>query len=137
MRRSLILYGVVIAVAAFAMRWLEYRHSLRVVQTELYVVIVALTFTGIGIWVGTRIASRGSNEKFERNDRALESLGISEREYDVLQLLASGCSNKEIGEQLFVSPNTVKTHLANLYGKLEVGRRTQAVHKAKALRLIP
>ena len=137
MKRSLVIYGILIALAAFAMRWLEYRHSLRMLRTELYVVIVALAFTGIGIWVGTRIAGRGGNNKFERNDRALESLGISDREYDVLRLLASGSSNKEIAEQLFVSPNTVKTHLANLYGKLEVRRRTQAVHKAKALRLIP
>ena len=58
-------------------------------------------------------------------------------QYDVLSLLAEGHSNKEMAERLFVSPNTIKTHLAHLYEKLQVSRRTQAIHKAKALRLIP
>ena len=42
----------------------------------------------------------------------------------------------KIAESLFVSPNTVKSHLASLYGKLEVSRRTQAIQKAKTLRMI-
>ena len=66
----------------------------------------------------------------------LEYLGVSEREYEVLTLLASGRTNKEIADSLFISPNTVKTHLASLYGKLEVSRRTQAIDRARRLRLI-
>jgi len=62
---------------------------------------------------------------------------VSDREYDVLKLLAEGQSNQEIADLLFVSANTVKTHLAHLYEKLEVSRRTQAIQKAKALSLIP
>lgn len=61
---------------------------------------------------------------------------ISARELEVLQLLANGHSNKEIAAELFVSPNTVKTHIARLYEKLEVSRRTQAVSRAKALQLV-
>jgi ATP/maltotriose-dependent transcriptional regulator MalT len=67
----------------------------------------------------------------------LYSLGITEREVEVLELLARGRSNREIGEALFVSPNTVETHLANLYGKLDVSRRTRAIRKARALGIIP
>ena len=98
--------------------------------------LIAILFTGLGVWVGYRLTGRGSSDEFEKNTRALETLGISDREYEVLVLLAGGHTNKEIADQLFVSPNTVKTHLANLYGKLQVSRRTQAIHKAKALRLI-
>jgi ATP/maltotriose-dependent transcriptional regulator MalT len=68
--------------------------------------------------------------------QALGYLGVSDREYEVLTLLADGLSNREIAERLFVSPNTVKTHLAHLYEKLAVSRRTQAISKAKELRLI-
>lgn len=137
MIRSLVIYGVVIAIAAFGLRWLEYRHALRMFTTELYIVIIAAAFTGLGIWVGHRLTSRRGAASFQRNEKALRSLGISDREYDVLLLLARGHSNREIAEKLFVSANTVKTHLAHLYDKLDVSRRTQAIHKSKALRLIP
>ena len=68
---------------------------------------------------------------------AMETLdALTERERDVLVLMADGCSNAEIGERLHVTEGTVKTHVANLYGKLEVSRRTQAVAKARDLQLI-
>jgi LuxR family maltose regulon positive regulatory protein len=61
---------------------------------------------------------------------------LSEREHALLQLLAAGLSNQEMAEQSFVSVNTVKTHLKNLFRKLEVNSRTQALRKAQALKLI-
>ena len=131
------IYGLSVAAAAFALRWLEYQHSVRLFATEIYIVTVAVVFTVLGIWVGHRISSRKPAEDFKVNTRALDYLGVSKREWEVLRLLAEGHTNKEIGESLFVSPNTVKTHLAHLYDKLEVSRRTQAVRKAKSLRLIP
>ena len=136
MIRSILLYGIALATAAFLLQWLEYQTLVRSYATELYVLLVAVLFTGLGIWVGYRLTGRGESDGFEKNTRALAALGISDREYEVLVLLAGGHTNKEIADRLFVSPNTVKTHLANLYGKLEVSRRTQAIHKAKALRLI-
>ncbi|HET7094430.1 MAG TPA: response regulator transcription factor, partial [Thermomicrobiales bacterium] len=53
--------------------------------------------------------------------------GLTLREIDVLRLLAAGQSNREIGERLFISPATVARHLANLYAKLDVRSRAQAV----------
>ena len=86
---------------------------------------------------GNRLTGRTAPSGFRKNSPALESLGVSDREYDVLKLLAEGHSNQEIADLLFVSANTVKTRLAHLYEKLEVSRRTQAIQKAKALSLIP
>jgi LuxR family maltose regulon positive regulatory protein len=61
---------------------------------------------------------------------------LSERELEVLRLLASGISNREIAAKLFVSLDTIKSHLKHIYGKLGVRSRTQAVTQAKELDLI-
>ncbi len=138
MKTTIAVYSLTIAIAAFALQWLEYQYAVRVLSTEVYIVVIALLFTALGIWVGGQLTRGGGAPKaFEKNTQAIEYLGISQREFEVLELLAEGHSNKEIAESLFVSPNTVKTHLGNLYGKLEVSRRTQAVQKARALRMIP
>jgi LuxR family maltose regulon positive regulatory protein len=62
---------------------------------------------------------------------------LSDRELDVLQLMAEGLTNPEIGTRLYLSPHTVKAHARNIYGKLGVKNRTQAVSKAKAMGLLP
>jgi len=61
---------------------------------------------------------------------------LTERETEVLQLIAAGLSNKEIAERLDMTVNTVKTHIKNIYGKLQVNRRVQAVEKAKQLAIL-
>ena len=102
-----------------------------------YIVVIALLFAGLGVWAGIRMATPKRAADFVKNEEALEYMGISNREYEVLELLAQGCSNQEIAEKLFVSGNTVKSHLARLYQKLDVSRRTQAIQRARAIRLIP
>ena len=61
---------------------------------------------------------------------------LSKRELEVLQLLGAGHSNAEIAETLIIGLNTAKTHLKNIYGKLEVSTRTQAIARARALHLL-
>ena len=61
---------------------------------------------------------------------------ISEREIEVLHLIAAGLSNREIAEKLFISLNTVKTHTKNINSKLDVNNRTRAVARAKELGLL-
>ncbi|AWK73590.1 DNA-binding response regulator [Rhodococcus oxybenzonivorans] len=62
--------------------------------------------------------------------------GLTERELEVLQLLATGLSNAKIGERLFISATTVKFHVSNIMRKLDVGRRAEAVYEAGKLGLI-
>jgi DNA-binding CsgD family transcriptional regulator len=137
MNRTAITYGLCLAAGAFALRWLEYQYTIRIFSTEIYIALLAAGFTLLGIWLGRRLTRTRDPAPFERNTQALEYLSVSDREYQVLSLLATGLSNREIAERLFVSPNTVKTHLGHLYEKLAVSRRTQAIRKAKELRLIP
>ena len=62
---------------------------------------------------------------------------LSERELEVLQLIAAGLTNREIAERLYLSPNTVKVHSRNIYGKLDSHNRTQAVARARDLGILP
>ncbi|MGC4103798.1 helix-turn-helix transcriptional regulator [Ferruginibacter sp.] len=148
--RSVILYGACLAVLLFLLRWLELRFILFDHAFEIYIGAIAVIFTGLGIWLALKL----TKPKIERqvvikevpvekaatfvfNEAEMERLGISKRELEVLQLMAEGLSNNEIAGRLFVSLNTIKTHAANLFIKLDVSRRTQAIDKAKRLRLIP
>lgn len=140
MTRTVLLYGVSLATLVAVLKVVEYRFLVRDLSLEVYIGLVAVLFTALGIWAGPRLVRRKVmviRPEFVLDHGTLERLGISKREHEVLELMANGHSNQEIAEKLFVSVNTVKTHLSNLFLKLEVSRRTQAVQKAKSLRLIP
>lgn len=122
------------------MRMIEYRFLVRDLTLEFYIGIVAIFFTALGIWVGLRFTRKKVvviNPDFHFNEKVQSQRGISKRELEVLELMAQGLANQEIADKLFVSLNTVKTHSSNLFSKLEVSRRTQAIQKAKELSLIP
>lgn len=137
MVRTVLLYATALALAATLLQWLEYGRVMRLFSTEFYVVAIAIGFTLLGIWVGHRLTARRPVGPFERNAAAIAALGLSPRECEILDLLASGQSNKEMARTLKISPNTVKTHIARVYEKLEVQRRVQAIEKARFLSLIP
>jgi DNA-binding NarL/FixJ family response regulator len=136
MLRTILVYGAILAAGTFGLQWLQFQFFARTYPTEIYVALIALAFMGLGVWVGARLFRRAPQAPFEINTRAQESLGISERELQVLQLLAAGRSNKEIANQLDVSPNTVKTHVAKLFDKLQVQRRTEAIARARELGMV-
>lgn len=139
MKKTILIYGLVLASLVFLLKYLEYSIFVRDLSIEFYVGIVALFFTGLGIWAGLRLTSKKIivvGPMFILNETELQRLGISKREHEVLELIAKGLSNQEIADKLFVSLNTIKTHTSNLFLKLEVSRRTQAIQKAKELRLI-
>ena len=137
MWRQVVIYGLLLALAAAGLEWLRFRHVTRIDSTEIYVAILALGFIALGIWVGRKLTPQPRPAAFERNAAAIRSLGLTERECDILARLASGQSNKELARILAISPNTVKTHLARVFEKLEVQNRMQAVEKARWLSLIP
>lgn len=147
--KHIFIYGGSLAVLLFLMRWLEYRFIIIDHALEIYIGAIAIIFMSLGIWLALKLSSPKvktiqvekevyvyPNDNFVLNQAALTGLNLSKREVEVLQLMADGLSNQEIAARLFLSLNTVKTHSSNLFWKLEVERRTQAVDKAKKLGII-
>jgi two-component system, NarL family, response regulator LiaR len=153
--RQPILYGLCLAILLFLLKWMEYRFLLVSHAYEIYITLIALLFTGLGIWLARKLTKprvilytemvtiekeviqyKEAPQTFVRNEAECQRLGISQRELEVLELMAAGRSNGEIAAQLFVSLNTIKTHSSRIFEKLDVQRRTQAVEKAKRLGLI-
>ena len=148
MRKHILLYGLVGGALIAGLKLIEYRWLVVEHSVEIYGALVATVFAIFGIWLGLRLTQPNKEVvvreimvatpvEFVRDQEKLELFGITPRELEVLQLIADGLSNKEIAVRVFVSENTIKTHLSRVFDKLGARRRTQAVQIAKELRLIP
>jgi len=115
---------------------------------EAYLGIVGGFFTLLGIWIGWKLThnkkseTTGSENSIQYPGNSGEydpqnEFNLSPREHEVLVLIAQGLSYQEIADQLFVSLSTIKTHTANIFSKLDVQRRTQAVMVAQKRGLLP
>lgn len=142
--KPILLYGAALAALVFALKWLQWKFLIIDNAIDIYIGLVAVFFTILGIWVATQLMKpkvetiiKEVPEPFAVNEDGLKKLNLSSREYEVLQLLAKGYSNAGMAESLFLSLSTIKTHVSNLYLKMEVKSRTQALEKAKRLRIIP
>lgn len=147
MKRGL-LYGLTGGLLIALLKVIEYQHFVRAYPGEIYGGVVALIFTGVGLYFGLRWARRREvvvvrevrvrhGGPFVLDERKVAESGLTRREHEILGLIAEGLSNREIGERLFVSENTVKSHSSRLFEKLGVGRRLQAVQRGRDLGLIP
>ena len=152
--KATIIYSISLGFLLFLLKWLEVRFILFDHSFEIYIGCIAIIFTALGIWLALKLSKPklktvietvvvekevyvSRNENFVLNRLLVEQFEISKRELEILSLLAEGHSNQEIASKLFVSLSTVKTHNQNIFEKLDVKRRTQAVEKAKKLNLIP
>jgi NarL family two-component system response regulator LiaR len=151
MLKKLIIYGAVLAIATIALQLLQYKMVIINHSLELYGAALALIFTIVGIIAGRKltwpkqiivektviIPAMEKAEDFILNEPVLKKLNISKREYEILELMSRGYSNQQIADKAYISISTVKTHTSNLFMKLDVSRRTEAVVKARELSLIP
>ena len=148
--KATIIYSISLAFLLFLLKWLELRFIIFDHSFEIYIGSIAIIFTALGIWLALKLSKPkietvvvekevyiDRNENFVLNTSLISQLELSKRELEILGLLALGYSNQEIAAKLFVSLSTVKTHNQNLFEKLEVKNRIQAVEKAKRLNLIP
>lgn len=156
MKKQAIIFGSILAVLAICIKWLEYRYIILTHSFEIYGSALAIIFTIVGIWAGRKLTDRkkeyireevivekpiyiqvaGTGNRIVHKSASPDELGISKREMEVLELMAQGFSNQEIAEKTFLSIHTIKTHASNLFVKLDVKRRTQAISRAKELGVI-
>ena len=156
MRRHVLIFGLVGGLLIAALQYTEYRFVVIEHSVELYGALVAILFATFGIWLGLRITRSRETiretvavkevlvcgdapalKPFAPNTAHRQTIGITARELEILNLIARGFSNREIAMQLFVSESTVKTHCARVFDKLGAARRTQAVQRGKELGLLP
>ena len=148
MKRHVLIYGLVGGILIAGLKWMEYRYLVIEHSFEIYGALVAIIFAVLGIWLGLRLTKSRETivvqevpvavaTAFSRDDAKRESLSITRRELEILELIAQGLSNREIAEKLYVSENTVKTHSSRVFDKLGAKRRTQAVQIGKEFGLLP
>ena len=147
MKKHVLLYGLVGGVLVAVLKLIEFRYLVIEHSVEIYGGLTAALFAALGIWLGLRLTRARTTvvetvivrdrTPFVRNAAAVEALGITPRELEILELIAAGLSTREIAERIFVSENTVKTHSSRLFDKLGAKRRTQAVQLGKERGLIP
>ena len=150
-KKQLLIYGIIYGICggiliAF-LKYIEYRFIVVEHSIEIYGGLTALLFASVGIWLGLKLTRKKEVvvvkevavpmlEPFAINESRVKELGITKRELEILGLIATGMSNREIADKLFVSENTVKTHSSRVFDKLGAKRRTQAVQIAKEMGLI-
>lgn len=144
--KHITLYGLLLAILVFFLKWLEWKFLIVNHSLDIYAGLIAVFFTLLGTWIATQLVkSKVQTVVIEKkvyltpeiiNEDELAKLNLSNREYEVLQLLTQGNSNAEIADQLCLSLSTVKTHVSNLFVKMDVKSRTQAIEKAKRLNIV-
>ena len=152
MRRHILLFGLVGGVLIAVLQLVEYRYLIVEHSVQVYAAVIAALFGAVGIWLGSTIVRTrevireislpvevpvpAPSPGFVRDETRRAALGVTERELEVLQLIALGLSTREMAERIHVSENTIKTHASRVFAKLGARRRTQAVQLGKEHRLI-
>lgn len=144
LRTSLIFSGIILLLLVLFQLG-RYFHFSTGLEWEVMVTLIAMVCIVVGLMVGKHLFSRHIMKEvyvpvsadFVPDADQIERIGLSNREMDVLEAVGMGLSNQEIAEKLHISEPTVKTHVSNIYSKLNCNRRTQAVNQARTLGLIP
>jgi DNA-binding NarL/FixJ family response regulator len=147
MRPIIIGFGLLILCLLILFRIGEVNFIKGDVKLEVIVAIAALIFFFAGLYFNyysqKKISQVQASSPAVADTPAItidyeqiKKLGLTQREHDVLVKMAEGLSNQEIGTALFLSESTIKTHVSNIFFKLDAKRRTQAVQIAKQLKIV-
>ena len=136
MKRTVYIFSALIIVLLLLFQISKYAIFTNDLTVEFSIAIVAIVFFFIGVFLNKKSFSKEKTSEEEVDLKKLKTLSLSDREYEVLKEIASGLSNREIAEKLFLTESTIKTHVSNLFVKLNAKRRTQAIRMAKEMRII-
>lgn len=136
MKKTILVFGLLILGLLLLFQLSKYAILSGDLESEYAIAIIAVVFFFVGIYLNKKSLHKNNYDTKEVNQKRIKELEISEREYEVLIGISEGLSNKEIGEKLFISESTIKTHVSNLLVKLNAKRRTQALQIAKQEHII-
>ena len=136
MKKTIFIFASLIFALLALFKLSEYSIISGNTSIEIIIAVIAIVFFIIGVIINKKILQKQKQIPNQIDHQKIKALGLSKREYEVLCEIALGLSNQEIAEKLFVSENTIKTHVSNILMKLDAKRRTQAVQIAKTLRII-
>lgn len=137
MKKTIFIFSAFIVALLALFKISKYSYASGDASIETIIAVIALIFLTIGFYINKRTSKRRTTSTDSIiNTKNIEKLGISKREYEVLVEISKGSSNKEIADKLFVTESTIKTHVSNVFVKLDSKRRTQAIKKAQELQII-
>ena len=137
MLKKVFWYSTLLAAVILVVQYFKMQYFAGNLALEFYTGALAIVAILLGLWLGINYKKKTSGELQKATIEIAENHKLlSRRELEVLQLMANGLSNQEIADQLFVSVHTIKTHTTNIYEKLQVKRRTQAIIKAREYKFI-
>ena len=147
MKQVVIAFGILIVALLLLFQLARFQSFRSGFRIEIWIAAFSILFFIIGIIISRKVFRPkphvikqetiiNSSAEFQADLSQVSKLGISKREYEILQLINEGLSNQQIADKLFVSENTVKKHISNLFFKMDVERRTEAIRKAKGLKII-
>ena len=137
MKKNVITFGLLIAALLILFQLSSYQLFKGNLTTEIIIAIVSVVFFFLGLYFRKKWnTERATDQKTGIDYKKLRELNISDREHEVLHRIVAGLSNKDIAAELFISESTIKSHISNLYSKLEVKNRAQAILKAHQLGIV-
>ena len=136
MKKTVLVFELLILALLLLFQFSKYAIISGDLKVELIVAGIAIVFFFVGVYINKKSLHKSVEPSVGIDHQKIKDLDISNREYEVLQKIAEGLSNKEIAESLFLSESTIKTHVSNLLIKLDAKRRTQAIKKAKSFQIL-
>lgn len=141
MRAAITGFGLLILCLLILFRIAEVNFSRGNIRLEVIVAIAAILFFFVGLYFNRREVKSDPGQTavpgFHADYSEVRKTGLTHREHEVLVRMAEGLSNQEIAAALFLSESTIKTHVSNILIKLDAKRRTQAIQKARELKIVP
>lgn len=136
MKKTILVFTLLILAIILLFQISKYAIISGNLNFETTLAIIAVVFFFIGVYLNKKSINNRKAVETEIDHQKIQDLEISHREYEVLQAISEGLSNKEIADKLFLSESTIKTHVSNLLEKLNAKRRTQAIQIAKEHQII-
>lgn len=135
MKKTILVFSALIIAVILLFRISKYSILFGGMKIELIITSIAIIGFFIGAYFNRKL-NKPQEVTSEINHQKIKELEITSREYEVLELIAKGFSNKEIASTLFLSESTIKTHVSNILTKLNAKRRTQAIQIAKEIHIL-